>query len=465
MSGHTFQFKLGDAGTTAIADALKVVGATVSLVVPASGPSSFTLLLPRPAQDVTLEFRWQDGARRSRPGFVQLQRLGRWGTAGSLVRFEAIPIGEAGPAVIIKDALSCRKACVTDASLRAEESGISVHQLQVDRGREVEGVHLSGLVVAVRHGSFHGSGDGGSVSVQRTHDVELSRRQGDPRVEICDWIQDARFDDVRVAVMPNARIEGCTGSIRLLRCVEATIEGRRGRPLDLEAVFELRDDSALGPLDGAVIRNVRIAPTSVRAIVAASSTVRVLDPAPDSVVDSLAAIDREDQTSVAELLHDRISDKAKRQETVDAAAMAVLDMRRRNARRFGTEWALLTGHWALGYGRRIARPLAVWATIVVLVLGFRIEHAARAPSGYLAVGHGIHFRSPERAVVAAGNIVLTVALLPLSWNKGVDDHVEQRVGLSGGYLMALRVAMIVPLVAAASAIRRRVRVRPYNDVK
>ena len=178
---------------------------------------------------------------------------------------------------------------------------------------------------------------------------------------------------------------------------------------------------------------------------------------------SLQGVPREERATVAEQVHDCVSSRAKRPQTVDAAAIAVLDVRRRLARPWHSDWLLLSAYWVLGYGRRVGRALLIWLAVVLCIFAYRLVIGFRHPGGSLAWHNGPTFSFTGSSLSFDGDAVLSIVALPATWTVASNTSSGTYVGLENGYLACVRIAMLVPLVAAAAAGRRRIRVRPSTD--
>jgi hypothetical protein len=301
----------------------------------------------------------------------------------------------------------------------------------------------------------------GRVTIDTATRAILARDRDDPEVAVSGVVWDSAFEDLRLSAMIGSRLERCHGKIRLMSCRNATIQGA-AEPLHVEAAFSVSTAVAQRAFGGGELKDVVIEPGSIERIALIADQLRVLDPAPRMLHEAIAAVDGDKRLRVAELLHDRMSEKAARQHTVDTAAVSVLGLRRKAARRFRTEWWLLSSYAVLGYGRMIRRPLLLWLALVVLALGARFYRATSTTAGFVTDRSGVHVRSSFGAAKVGGDIVLTTVLLPVTWSKSAGTA-ESRLRIAGGYLTALRLAMIVPLLAIAGAIRRRLRIKPRSE--
>lgn len=462
-----------------IAAAISTPGAYVLLTVPDGTDRHFDL--PHPAEGVTLAIEWP-WLRIAAVPRIAFEQCAAPDPAPSMRTLTFRLDADTSVLSLLSGTISCERVTVTAASLRTHGSTVSARALSIESATARQ-VLLGSTVVSVRRGQFDGRLDGDTLVIAGASRAQVAGEAGAPdehgspggayvsppplvRADVIVTGQVMRCELIGVTLdaRPGSLLEDCTGSIRLVSCREATIVGSRRDPLFVAADFPISIDERPRPLEGAVLLDVAIAPASMAAVVAESEMARVFDPAPETLERSLRSFDASRRTSIAELLHDRLGQKALRQQTVDTAAIALLDMRRSSARRSSGEWLLLNGYRLLGYGRRIARPLTLWLVIVSFTLGFRVNDALREESGLLSV-HGGHVQiaSAGPALKAAGNDALTIALLPVTWSHGAEQGVEQRVGIHGGYLSLLRLLMIVPLLAAAGGVRRRVRVRPHSE--
>jgi hypothetical protein len=455
--------------TEAVAAALAHPGAVVRVDVP-SAVVTYDIAIEHYARDATLVFRWREEQWKEPVASVEIEGFAdATGPARCAVR------GGPAPLLTVGGWLRARSATVKGAELDAGR--LQVEQLAVGDAGSVAGTYLGNLRVAVRRGELDAQVDEAAGTLVRharraTLGETLFERltmelYGSPppvTVTVTGQIVDSELLGVVLTARPGALLEHCSGDVTLVECPGATIIGRRHAPLRVMSAFPELGARGTRPLEGAMLVDIVIERDSLSAVIAEAETATVLDPAPETLEPALYGDDGTLDASLAELLHDRLGEKATRQQTVDAAASAVLD-----ARRYGTsfphsEWLLLTAYWLLGYGRRIARPLTLWLLVVSVTLGMRAHHGLDDDAGLLRLHDGTtQIVASHANVVSAGADVLTILLLPISWGHGSEESVEQRAGVPPGYLPALRVLLLVPLLAVAGGVRRRVRVRPHAD--
>jgi hypothetical protein len=282
-------------------------------------------------------------------------------------------------------------------------------------------------------------------------------------------LERSAFEHLRVRIASTGGIWRGTGDVSIIEARGALITGETGsRPrttgrLTLHEAFvgEAGDAEALRY---ATIRDVCLASASARRLIQASAEAAIFDPSPRSLAKTLSDIDEDERSSVAELLFRHISEKAPRAATVDSAAVEVLRNRsREESWRTSDKW-LLKVYGMFGYGRRVVRPLLMWLVITGSVFFARCVSAASRRGGAVSGGvSNLVVHSWHTALSAAGDSLLTIALLPFSWNSSNAHAVDVSSGLYGGYLTALRVVEAVLLLLAANAVRHRLLVRSRSS--
>jgi hypothetical protein len=443
--------------------AVRIPGATVTFKQRAGSIATFSL--PAPARGVSLEFRWIDEIGTSVPGIVALHSASEARDAPGLCSFEISGGDEVRPRVRTSGAQIFASLRVQNAHFSAEPDSLEcLRELDVGPDAVLKGVLLNNLSIELTEGEARMHASDQTTTVNAMTNGSLWRHREDPCLDIRGYITDSRVEDVLVDVGDGARIERCHGMIRVRRCL-GTIVGStdRDRELILAADFNpAKPPSSL--LRGAVLMDVSLEPAAVGAFIAATEKAKVFDPSPDSIGASLAALPVDERATAAELLHDRLGELAKRPPTVDAAATAVLDHRRSTTPRYSPDWLLFAIASIFGYGRRVVRPLMIWGAIVLSVLAFRLGTAIGKPTGEVSWHDGVHVHHAAEATRLGGDILLTTILLPVNWSSRSDSQaIGDKVGVGGGYLVALRVLMLVCLLTAGNAARRRIRVRPSNE--
>jgi hypothetical protein len=447
------------------ARAVRNPGATVTFEQQAG--SVTTISLPTPARGVSLEFRWIDDIGTSVPGIVALHQASEARNAPGLCSFKVSGGGEIRPQVRTFGAQIFAALRVQNAHFSADPDSLECLR-ELDAGPNVvlEGVLLQSLSIDLAEGEARMHASDLATTVNAMRNGSLGRYREDPCLEVRGYITNSRIEDVLVDVADGARIERCDGIIRVRRCL-GTIVGRASH--DGELILAADFDPANPPSDllrGAVLMDVALEPATVGAFIAATENAKVFDPSPESIGPSLAALPIDERATAAELFHDRLGELAKRPPTVDAAATAVLDHRRSAAPRYSHDWFLFTVASIFGYGRRVVRPLIIWGAIVLGILAFRLGTAIDKPAGEVSWHDSIRVHHAIAATRLGGDILLTTILLPVNWSGRSDSQaIGEKVGVGGGYLVAVRVLMLVCLLTAGNAARRRIRVRPSNEAK
>jgi hypothetical protein len=426
-----------------------------------------TFSLPAPAREVSIEFRWIDDIGTSVPGIVALHSASEAYNAAGLCSFEISGGGEVRPRVRMSGAQIFNSLRVQNAHFIAEPDSLEcLRELDVGPNAALEGVLLKSLAVGLTDGEARMYASDQSTTVNAMTNGNLSRHREDPCLDVRGYITDSQIRDVLVDVDEGARIERCHGIVRVRRC-HGTIIGTTTRDAELVLAADL--NPAKPPsnlLRGAVLMDFALEPSAVGAFVAATEEAKVFDPSPDSIGPSLTGLPADERATAAELLHDRLGELAKRPPTVDAAATAVLDHRRSNAPRYSHDWLLFTVASIFGYGRRVVRPLIIWAAIVSVILAFRLGTAIDKPTGDVSWHDGIRVHHAVETTRLGGDILLTTILLPVNWSSRSDSQaIGEKVGVGGGYLVAVRLLMLVCLLTAGNAARRRIRVRPSNEAR
>jgi hypothetical protein len=357
-----------------------------------------------------------------------------------------------------------KRVAVSGAGLVVQDGVVRASDgVEAEHDATVTGLVVGNLSFDVDVGEVNAICESGRVRVRHARRCDVTRFREDPALIVAGPVEETNLDDIAVEVGESGRIERCAGCIRLRRCWGTIMgDGEHLLTVDFDVGGEVADSDALR---GAVLMDVRIGADSLAAIIAASEEVRVLDPIPASIGWSLEHVRTGERSGIAELLHDRLSEKAKRPNTVDAAAVAVLETRRNAAKRPGVDWLLLHTYGALGYGRKVGRPLGLWLGIVVVLCAARLGAAFEDSRGVISWHNGPVVASVPRALSDGGDVVLSVALLPFTWGGTSTADLSKRVGVIGGYLIAARILLLLPLLTAGAAVRRRIRVRPSNEAK
>lgn len=449
-----------DSSQRDIAGPLADGDARVTVVHPGREP--IDLALPRPAAGAVLVFRWTETPSGSvMPGLVELAGC-RPETNDSLLMRLSLGRDERGPYVIWRTTSHFDVIRVCEARLEVADGTLeALGEIALGPDATVSSIDLRDIAIAVCEGEIGALPDGDGVAIERADRAAFARRRRDPLLTLSGRLRECVFADTRLAVGPDAQVEGASGSVRLVSC-HSLLRGdtRQDHMLTVAVDRSLGSGAAL---ERAWIMDVVVDPQALKSITAATEQLRVFDPVASSLFESLQGVPREERATVAEQVHDCVSSRAKRPQTVDTAAIAVLDVRRRLARPWHSDWLLLSAYCALGYGRRVGRALMIWLGVVLCVFAYRLAIGFRHPGGALAWHDGPTFSLTGRSLSFDGDVVLSIVALPVTWTVVSNANSGTYVGLENGYLACVRIAMLVPLIAAAAAGRRRIRVRPSTD--
>lgn len=334
-----------------------------------------------------------------------------------------------------------------------------VERLVLDRLASVHGCRMCGTNIEATEANGVVTQRDGEVAISRARSIRMTAPKGisGPIVTVRD-ASGCLFEGLRLRLPPGARLVECRGSVRLVSCTAAFVIGAADAPLTVGAAFEDDGQPEDEVLRNSVLMGVKLESATLTAFLGAAAQASVMDPAPASVRSTLLCVPESIREGVAEMMLQRLSEKATRPQAVDIAASVVLEMRRRRIDRWTLDWLLLHAFRVLGYGRLVGPPLAVWAGMAIAIVLARLVQAVDEPSGALSPAGLADGAELTAMAYYAGNVLLTIVFLPLSWIRA--GSTAELVGLAGGYLVAARVLLAVPLVFAIGAARSRLRVRP-----
>jgi hypothetical protein len=423
-------------------------------VTPDAEPSKF--VIGGIAEEAVLEVVWPGGA--SRGASVRLQ-----GSEGGLEDPGIVAISVAGhatPWLEVEGPIELAELRTSAVDVRLTGTGNQrVEQLRIEREGSIEGCHMCGATIDALQGEGVVRQQDGEIVMERTSGISVSvaNMANSPVVHVVEATS-CVFRRIKLRMAPGGRLIECRGNVRFVSCVDAFVVGVADDPLLVGAALDPDSGDEDLPLRNSVFMRVALEGETLSAFLGAAVEASIVDPDPQSVRRSLAKVPEPVREGTAELMLQRLSEKAPRPQAVDIAAAMVLEMRRTRISPWTVDWLLLHIFRILGYGRLVGPPLAVWAIGVGIVLGIRFWEAVDRPGGFISstgIAADVQWGGMLRY---AGDVLLSAALLPVTWIRtGTTADV---VGLSGGYLVAARVLLAIPVVFAIGAARSRLRVRP-----
>jgi hypothetical protein len=334
-----------------------------------------------------------------------------------------------------------------------------IEQLRIEREGSIKGCHMCGASVEATQAEGIIRQQDGELVMERATGISVSvtNMANSPIVHIVD-ATDCVFRRIRLRMAPGGQLVECRGNVRFVSCVDAFVAGVAGDPLVVGAAFDADAEDEDPLLRNSVFMRVALEGETLSAFLGAAVQASIVDPDPDSVRDSLESVPEAVREGLAEMMLQRLSEKAPRPQAVDIAAAMVLEMRRTRIAPWTVDWLLLHVFRILGYGRLVGPPVAVWAIGVGIVLGVRLWEAVDRPHGFISSAGFAAGVGWEEVVRYAGDVLLSATLLPVTWVR--TGTTAEIVGLSGGYLVAARVLLAIPVLFAVGAARSRLRVRP-----
>lgn len=327
------------------------------------------------------------------------------------------------------------------------------------------GAYLGGNNVVVNRGVCRAFTDDEYVEVRYAREVSVKGHHTSLPVRLVD-VRESQLTDIRITVPRRGAAIDCMGDITLEEC-RGRVDGRgkqarnHTRDASLSVAIAPKQGSD-GPFEGAGLSDFELDGRTLDELLNHADDLRSLDPTPASIPTALKLVNRDERARIAEQLHDQLSLKSQRPRTVDAAGREVLRARRAGLDARRIDWWLLSIYGLVGYGRSIRRPLMLFVAFVTMVLTYRIALAFHRDAGFLHSGDGLAISWSWPAVRRAGDVFLTVVLLPVTFATK-NSSPANTVGLSGGYLVAARVILGLPAVVVLAAARRYLRVKPTPE--
>jgi len=272
----------------------------------------------------------------------------------------------------------------------------------------------------------------------------------------CRHVVASQFDGIIVSIEPDGALLDCVGRIALMSAVRGRIISHPPGRLVIGAASDDATPIDDQPeLDGATIAGVYVDSQSVRKVLNAASSAAQFDLAPDGSSELLGSVALSTRLQVAERLHALLLERARNPHTVDAAKAALLEARRGRVRGANSDFILLSLSRLFGYGQSVIRPVVVWALVVAIILVHRLIAALDDHRGFIRSAP-LHIQVDHAMWVKAGDTLLSTLLLPANWVR--LQEAAPAVGLSGGYLSAARLFLLILVLLFLAAARRRLRV-------
>ena len=292
----------------------------------------------------------------------------------------------------------------------------------------------------------------GRLVLRKARAVELVSESW-AEVELDGDAQDLRLDQVQLTVTQHGHATDLRGLVRLAAC-HGSLCGDSAQPLRLDSFLGSGKDGALAD---ARLSGFELPAHNLRRFLSACAEAVVVDPTVSSIR-SVAARGQSDRLVVAEELYDAVLGRAERPSTVAAAGYQLLEARRRAFSPRSLDRWLLNLFRCFGYGRQLMPPAALWGGVLLAVSLWRLATALQDPSGLLGWHRPVGDPGSWLPVVTfAADFALSLVLLPAATFRPEN---LPALGMTGGYLLLVRVLCTVCVAAIVAGLRNRVRLTP-----